>query len=226
MKSALTALLTICLCWGVGCSKNLSEFQKTKAKAMLGDDDAQRNLAQRYYYGLGVKKDFKKAAKWQRKAADQGWKVAQHNLGFMYARGLGVQQDFKEAVKWQRKAADQGYKNAQYSLGLAYYYGQGVQQDFKEAVTWYRKAADQGYAKAQYKLGVMYDNGEGVLEDYVTAYAWWNIAAANGSKSAKDNKPKIANDMTPEQIAKAEELLIEMIEKNPKFLRDPKLPKY
>ena len=157
---------------------------------MLGDADAQRSLAQRYYYGLGVTKDFKKAAKWQRKAADQGWKVAQHNLGFMYARGLGVQQDFKEAVKW------------------------------------YRKAADQGYAKAQYKLGVMYDNGEGVLEDYVTAYAWWNIAAANGSKSAEDNKPKIANDMTPEQIAKAEDLLIEMIKKNPKLLRDPKFPKY
>ena len=86
-------------------------------------------------------------------------------------------------------------------------------------MTWCHKAADQGYAKAQYKLGVMYDNGEGVLEDYVTAYAWWNIAAANGSKSTKDNKPKIANDMTSEQIAKVEELLIEMIKKNPGLIK-------
>ena len=70
MKSALTALLTICLCWGVGCSKNLSEFQETKARAILGDSMAQTRLALMYYYGLGVKKDFTKAAKWYRKSAD------------------------------------------------------------------------------------------------------------------------------------------------------------
>ena len=130
-----------------------------------------------------------------------------------------MEQNFKEAVQWYQKAADQGLASAQYSLGLAYYDGQGVQQDFKEAVTWYRKAANQGDAKAQYKLGVMYDNGEGVLEDNVTAYAWWNIAAANGGKSAKDNKPKIAKNIIPEQIAKAEDLLIEMIKKNPKLIK-------
>ena len=65
----------------------------------------------------------------------------------------------------------------------------------------------------------MYSNGEGVLEDDVTAYAWYNIAAANGSKIAKDNKPIIAKDMTPEQIAKAQELSKEMVKKNPKLLK-------
>ena len=111
-----------------------------------------------------------------------------------------------------------GDASAQGYLATMYYYGLGVEKDFKEAAKWQRKAADQGYAKAQHKLGVMYNNGEGVLEDNVTAYAWWNIAAANGSKSAKDNKPKIAKDMTPEQIAKAQELSKEMVKKNPKLI--------
>ena len=82
-----------------------------------------------------------------------------------------------------------------------------------------KERAEQGLASAQYNLGLMYDNGEGVLEDDVTAYAWYNIAAANGGALAKKNKGIIAKEMTPDQIAKAQELSKEMVKKNPKLLK-------
>ena len=64
----------------------------------------------------------------------------------------------------------------------------------------------------------MYANGEGVLKDDVTAYAWVNIAAANGHVNAEANHI-LAKRMTPDQIAKAESLVKEMIEKNPRLIQ-------
>ena len=100
MKSALTALLAICLCWGVGCSKNLSEFEETKALAEKGDASAQNNLGYMYDAGNGVSQDFEEAAKWYRKAAEQGDAHAQTNLGIMCANGKGVLKDVVTAYTW------------------------------------------------------------------------------------------------------------------------------
>jgi hypothetical protein len=47
-----------------------------------------------------VRKDEAVAAKWFRRAADQGLAYAQLNLGLMHAAGRGVPQDNVEAVKW------------------------------------------------------------------------------------------------------------------------------
>jgi TPR repeat protein len=75
--------------------------------------EAQYNLGVLYSQGQGVQQDFKQAASWYRKAADQGDAESQYNLGVMYRTGEGVQQDFKQAAAWYRKAADQGYATAQ-----------------------------------------------------------------------------------------------------------------
>jgi len=136
----------------------------------------------------------------------------------MYANGEGVPEDDTEAVKWYRKAADQGYVRGQYNLGNMYAIGTGVPEDDKEAVKWFRKAAEQGDAQAQYNLGVMYYEGDGVIENYIQAYAWGNIAQAKGHENAKEAKAKIAEEMTKEQIAKAQDLSREMVETNPKLI--------
>ncbi len=97
--------------------------------------------------------------------------------------------------------------------------GEGVEQDFKEAVKWYQKAADQGDAIAQNAIGVAYGMGEGVGQNYVTAYAWASIAATNGNNIAPRFKSEFLEPkMTLAQIAEAEELVKEMIKKNPKLL--------
>jgi hypothetical protein len=96
--------------------------------------------------------------------------------------------------------------------------GEGVTEDDKEAVKWLRKAAEQGHASSQYNLGRMYVQGEAVIEDYIQAYAWLNIAAANGNENAKGAKAGLAELMTQEQIAEAQQLSTEMVEANPKLI--------
>ena len=178
--------------------------------------------------------------KWFRKAAEQGYAVAQYNLGEMYATGRGVLQDYVTAYAWANITQANGIKGAlKFKSRLekkmtADQIAEGKKlsremleknpkllrapKDDREAVKRHRKAAEQGNAMAQLTLGVMYYKGEGVLKDYVTAYAWWNIAAANGNANAKKVKPILAKQMTADQIAKAEELVKEMLKKNPKLL--------
>jgi hypothetical protein len=178
-------------------------------------------------------------AEWK-EAAENGEAWAQLKLGITYDTGDGVPEDHKEAVKWFKKAAQQGaccaytpevvagWKEraengealAQTFLGDTYDNGNVVPEDKKEAVRWYRKAAEQGHAKAQWSLGGAYFIGNSVIEDYIQAYAWYNIAAANGNELAKEGKTTVAELMTKEQIAKAQDLSREMIEANPKLMGD------
>ena len=115
--------------------------------------------------------------------------------------------------------AEGGDALAQHQLGMIYSFGQGVPNDEKEAMKWYRKAADQGYVMAQHSIGYAYRTGLGVLKDYVTAYAWYSLSAFNGNEKGQENRDRLAKEMTPEQIAEAQELskeLLKQIEENKK----------
>jgi len=68
--------------------------------AEQGDVDAQDNLGNMYYRGMGVPENYAEAAKWYRKAAEQGDASAQSSLGQMYVFGEGVPQDFVQGYKW------------------------------------------------------------------------------------------------------------------------------
>lgn len=67
-------------------------------------------------------------------------------------------------------------------------------------------AAEQGIANAQYALGLMYENDQGVPKDFVQAYAWSNLAAITLSGLATSLRDEVAEEMTPNQIAEAQEL--------------------
>jgi hypothetical protein len=138
--------------------------------------------------------------------ANQGDVNAQHNLGVMYNIGRGVPQDYAQAAKWYRLAADQGYAPAQYFLAAMYRNGEGVPQDYGQAVKWSRLAADQGHANAKIILGLMYEDGQGVPQDNVLAHMWFNLAAAQGDPNGKRYRDLVAEKMTPQQIAQAQEL--------------------
>ena len=150
--------------------------------------------------------------------AEKGNPDGQTGLGTMYRMGLGVEKDYAKAIEWYRKSAEQGDAFAQGNLGVMYRDGLGVEKDSAKAVGWFTKSAEQGDAYAQTNLGVFYVEGQVVEQNYVTAYAWWNIAATNGNQNAQKVKPMIAKEMTPAQIAKAEELVKEMVKKNPKLI--------
>ena len=203
----------------------LESVDKTREEAEKGNADYQRILGEYLEgaleppHGEAVVTNFTEAAKWYRKAGDQGNMSAQYSLGLMLEKGKGVPKSRKEAAKWFLKAAELGHADAQYRLGELY----RESKHPKEAIKWFQKAADQGNLKAQHTLGGMYKDGEGVPKDNVQAYAWYNIAAANVQKSAIDvggmGREFVSSEMTPEQIAKAQELSTEMLKKNPKLLK-------
>ena len=58
----------------------------------------------RTWQGQGVSQDYTEAAKWYRKAAEQGNGPAQASLGQMYFRGEGVPEDLAEAGKLLMKS--------------------------------------------------------------------------------------------------------------------------
>ncbi len=74
--------------------------------------DAQKALGSMYADGRGVVQDFMEAAKWYRKAAEQGHLIAQDELGRMYALGRGVAQDYVLAHMWLNLAAAKGMTDA------------------------------------------------------------------------------------------------------------------
>lgn len=161
------------------------DIEKIQLDAQRGNPLAQAMLAQLYSEGNGVPQDKAEAAKWLRKAAEQGLADAQVLLGFCLKHGDGVQADTTEATNWFRKAAEQGSPLGQMSLANQYRGGEGVPQDFAEAVKWYRKAAEQGDADAQQVMGRAYRLGEGVAQDSVEAAMWYRKAAEQGLAGAQ-----------------------------------------
>jgi hypothetical protein len=69
-----------------------------------------------YLDGKGVTQDYKAAAGWFRKAAEQGNVNAQNNLGHMYQQGYGVARDYIRAYLWFDISASQGVNIAKANL--------------------------------------------------------------------------------------------------------------
>jgi hypothetical protein len=151
--------------------------------------DLNRTPQDDYAEGMRVydQKDYAKAAKLFRKAAEAGNASAQFELGLIYDDGQGVAQDYKQAMAWYEKAAAQGNAPAQYNLGVLYGQGHGVAQDPKQAASWYEKAAAQGFAPAQAALGSLYDDGQGVEQDYKKALELYEKAAKQGFTKVQVN---------------------------------------
>lgn len=190
---------------GVAQDYKQATYWFTKA-AELGGVAAQYILGLMYANGHGVAQDYKQAFYWYIKAAGQGDASAQFNLGFMYANGEGVAQDYKQAIYWWQKAAEQGDAWAQYNLGVMYNKGAGVLQDYKQAVHWWNKAAEQGHVDAQAGLGAKYFLGQGVPQNYKFSYVWSNLAAAQGHESIVEIRDLVAENLTPQQLAEAQDL--------------------
>ncbi len=174
--------------------------------AEQGSANAQFALGALYYDGKGVFQDYREAGRWHRKAAEQGLASAQYVLGIMYRHGEGFPKDFAKAARWHREAAEQGHAEAQLSLGILYHNGRGVPLDLDEAMRWYNRAAESGLVEAQLVLGQAYMDGDGVRRSYIHAHKWFNIASARGHPDGISNRDLAAQELTPEEIAVAQDL--------------------
>jgi TPR repeat protein len=88
-------------------------------------------------------KDTPRAARWYKRAADQGYAKAQYNLGVLYSQGDGVAKDRGVTAKLYQAAAIQNLIEAQYDLAAMLYYGDGVPKDQRQALHWWEIVAKQ-----------------------------------------------------------------------------------
>lgn len=143
---------------------------------------------------------------WLTLGAEHGYTDFQEEMGDFYEG----EKNYKKAFHWYLKSAKKGYVMSQVMLGQFYSSGDGVSQNYKKAFYWYNKAARQGHFAAQINVGIMYNEGQGVTQDYKQAYVWNSLAAAQGVESANSNRDLVAKKLTPQQLAKAQELAAKM----------------
>ncbi len=125
-------------------------------------------MADMLQFGMGIKKDDKKAYEIFSKLAGKG------NI---YAQFMSVQNHF----------ASKEYKTLEELLqtGLDYYYGEhGKKRDYAMALTYFQQAAEKGYTEAQWRLGYIYKFGYGTTVDLKKAHYWIEKAAAQGNEDA------------------------------------------
>ena len=117
--------------------ENSSEMRNICAEAQYG-------LGWMYERGAGVDSDLVEAAKWYRKAAENGFDIAQCELGRCYECGRGVQKSITEAASWFRKAADRGNPFARERL-VKYYIGSaGAERNPEEVEKLLKSARGEG----------------------------------------------------------------------------------
>ena len=169
------------------------------SESCLKDGDDCLNVMGKYFRGLAFYKglcgpvNYKEAAKWFTKAAEQqdeftmNTKViqncckhsAQYYLGFMYYYGQGVEVDYDKALRFLREAVDKGGNEGYAVIGDAYREGHGVEQNYGAACECYSKAP---VAYAKKRLGDMYRDGK----NYREALKHYQQAAEWGSADAQD----------------------------------------
>ena len=117
--------------------------------------------------------------------------------------------DYPTALRELQPLAEKGDMESQFDLATMYDTGKGVPVDPAMSFVWYERAAKQGQKAAQFNLGVMFEDAIGVPKDLVQAYLYYSLAVNGGPPYAARNLSQVRGDMTPEQIAKAQQLVLD-----------------
>jgi TPR repeat protein len=209
-------------------SKRIERAEKRYRKdAEKGEPAAQFSLGHAYYLEALEANDYAVALHWIHKAAAQNYDYALANLGYMHELGEGVVLDLAQSQSWFRRAAEQGDRFHQHQYATLCWNGDFSQHDYltsdglyspqdpSESEIWWLKAANQGSPFAQDALGRYYSGwmcAEPKWKNCVAAYMWLTLAAlqdepGHNQKASRSQRNQEAEEMTPEQIAEAEDLV-------------------
>lgn len=186
---------------------NYSEAHKWYLRgAELNDVNAQTHLAEMYFQGSGVKKDYGEALRWFLPSAKNGYPLSEYYVGLIYQKGdRAVQQDHEKAIAWFKVAASHGFARAQNDLGWAYERGLGVRRNLDTAAEWYRRSAEQGWAKAQINLARLYEQGRGIDQNFEEAFFWYRMASDARiqviSEAGRDGVGRTRHRIDPSKMA-------------------------
>lgn len=123
------------------------DLLRTAAEAEISD--AQHALGVLHLRGRGVPRDLGEAARWFRRAADNGNAAGEVEYAILLFNGApGVKADETGAARYFWRAAAKGNAIAQNRLARLYVAGRGVGKNPVEAAAWHLAAAGQGLADA------------------------------------------------------------------------------
>ncbi len=173
-----------------------NNIRNIEDQAFEGNGEAQHDLAAIYTAGHGgVKQDYKRAAYWFERAAENGIANASYNLGVLYHQGLGFDTNINKAMSWYKDAAGKDHPEAQYNLGIAYIEGIGVPYDPVTASRYFENAANSGIIEAAYNLGLIYENGLLGQAEPQKALLWYKTASDQGSPEASQALQDLAKTL-------------------------------
>ena len=155
----------------------LNILERIRQAATEGDPFAQFEMGLAFEWGSGVEQDFRRAAEFYAKAAEQGHKAAEHNFLLQHVSGQAKRHHPAAVFSKFENRAEAGDRDAQNNLGLCFQFGYGTKQDYVQAMVWFRRAADGGLATAQFNVGGLYFEGHGVEKDLGIAIDWYTRAA-------------------------------------------------
>jgi len=198
----------------VGPKKNPERAYACFRKAAeTGNSEAQFRTGSCLLYGNGVQENPREAFNWFLKSSASKNSKAQFALGECYQYGNGTEQDQEKSFYWYRMAADQGDCEALFNIGVRYDYGIGTIEDRVKAFECYKQASERGHVESQYHLGFAYANGRGVVKNNIMAYVWLDVAAQEGFRTASEYLARVAELMSPDDIAEAKKLVLPLKDK-------------
>lgn len=132
------------------------KVQKLYNKAKAGKAFEQDMLADKYYYGQGVNRDYALAAAWYYHSAVQGFMSGMYDLGDCFYNGKGVNTNVDLGFLLITVSAISSNARAQEHLARIYYYRY---KDIDKAIKWFEEAALQGNNSANNNLQSLYERG-------------------------------------------------------------------
>lgn len=187
----------------------LGKTDSLRQAAVDGNADAQFSVGQTYLEGndaghqLPVNERLSKAARWFRRAAENGHAPSQYRLATLYELGQGAPKNLEQASIWYSRAAEKGHVKAMHNLAVLSVTG-GKSANYLTAAKWFAMAAERGLRDSQYNLGILYERGLGVTKDAVKAYQWFAIASRQGDANAATKRDELAANLPAPDARMAE----------------------
>lgn len=139
----------------------------------LGNAEAINELAYRYFNGIGIEKNQKKAYELWCDSASFGNIDARYNVALCYLFGEGTLKNEEKALKiFENLEENNNHIKSILYLGEIYYFGLGQNIDYQKSMHYYNKVLkmDSNNLRAKFCIAYAYCSGKGVERNFEIAY--------------------------------------------------------
>lgn len=159
------------------------------------------HVARCHDQGIGTPANPLEATRLFRRAALAGIPAANTLMARRYFEGSGVESDPVAAVGWLLRGSQAGSTEAMVLLGQRYENGDAIGKDLNRAGQLYSAAAKLNDPTGRFLLARMYYSGNGTKADPVRAFVL--LEGAQSYPKAKELFDKLSKELSPDQIAAA-----------------------